>query len=294
MVRLLCPMMLVILFVSVALCAFSGELLVTEIMPINYRIPQQLLPTLAPLVPAPGKLSATNDHLIVTTTRENVHQIKAILAALDRPPRSLLVSIRYGQSDATERTTGKASGEIGQSDLEELSTDDPDTYEPHGEASTAQTQAHSPSIAVQVWRTQSASDSRRNQQLRVIDGVPACISRGKLAPSGTQNVLFIHRTFLLDVEATTQYVNLGTGFCVVPHVHGDHVLLDIAPHSAHADLGDSGTIETKTIRTSVSVPLGRWVRIGAIGHQDRERQSGRYLSTRATESVFVKVDDASP
>lgn len=292
MLSFLRPVVLVTLLGSVTISAFAADLLVTEIMPIDYRIPQQLLPLLAPLVPAPGNLSATNDHLIVTTTRDNLRQIKDILAALDRPPRSLLVSIRYGESDAAERTTGKASVKIGRSELE-LSTADPDTYEPHGEASRTQTETHGPSVAVQVWRTHSASDSRRDQQLRVIDGAPACISRGKLAPSGTQNVLFIHGA-LLGVEATTQYVSLSTGFCVVPHVRGHQVLLDIAPQSAHADLSDSGTVETKTIRTTVSVPLGRWVRIGAIGQQNREGQRGLYLSTRATESVFIKVDEVSP
>lgn len=91
MLSFLRPVVLVTLLGSVTISAFAADLLVTEIMPIDYRIPQQLLPLLAPLVPAPGNLSATNDHLIVTTTRDNLRQIKDILAALDRPPRSLLV-----------------------------------------------------------------------------------------------------------------------------------------------------------------------------------------------------------
>ncbi len=265
--------------------------LVTEILPIGYRPPQQLLSILKPLVPAPGNVAATHDHLVVTTTRDNLRQIKDILATLDRPPKSLLVSIHYEESNTAERTTGKISAKIGGSELE-LSSGDPGAYVRHGDTSRMQTQTHDQGVAAQIWRTESASDSRREQQLRVIDGAPACISRGRLAPFGTQKTLFIHGA-LLGVEATTQYVDLSTGFCVVPRVRGAQVLLDIAPQSAYEGLGNNGIIETKNIHTTVSVPLGRWVEIGSIG-QKHEGTGGLHLSTRTTEAIFIKVDEVSP
>jgi hypothetical protein len=110
---------------------------------------------------------------------------------------------------------------------------------------------------------------------------------------GGARVLFIHNA-LLGIEAATRYIDLSTGFCVVPRVRGGQVLLEIAPQSAQMGLNDYGTVETETIRTTVSVPLGHWVEIGAIGQQHHDRHSGLYLSTQTTEAVFVKVDEVSP
>lgn len=285
-----------VLFVTVLGSGLSSALaadgLVTEIMPIGYRTPQQLLAILEPLVPAPGSLSATDDHLIVTTTRDNLRQIRDLLAMLDRPPRNLLVSIHYGKRATAQPTAGKASAKMRAREWEP-SIGDAGANLHRGDTSRMQSTIHDGGVAVQIWRTESASDSRQDQQLRVIDGAPACITRGKLAPVGGQKALFIHGA-LVGVTAATHYVNLSSGFCVVPRVRGDHVLLDMAPQSAYADFSDSGTFETNTIRTTVSVPLGRWVEIGGIGEQHRGATRDRQLSTRATEAVFIKVDEVSP
>lgn len=293
MLGLLRSVVLVTLIGSFATSVPGEEVLVTEIVPIGHRPPTELLSILAPLVTDSGSLSATNDHLIVTTTRDNLGQIKDILAAIDHPLRNLLVSIRYGPSGAAEHSEGSASVRMGSSKLL-LSTADADAYGSNEQAPRIGTRADDPHVAVQLWRTQAAAASRREQHLRVIDGAPACIAHGKLVPLGRQNVLFIRGT-LLGVEATTASVNLSTGFCVVPHLRSGQVLLDIAPQIAHASLGESGSTETKTMHTTISVPLGRWVEIGGIGQRDRQRQSGRvYLSTGASEAVFVKVDEISP
>ncbi len=293
MLGFLRPFVLVTIIGYGVVSATAEELLVTELVSIGHRTPMQLLPILAPLVPAPGSLSAANDHLIVTTTRSNLRQIKAILAALDRPLKNLLVSIRYADSGAEERTEGRASVSIG-AGQRPLSSVFPDPYETHAETARKRNRLEDSRATVRLWRTEATSGSRREQQLRVLDGAPACISRGKLAPVGAQSVLFIDGA-LLGVEATTAYVNLNTGFCVVPHVRGDQVLLDIAPQTAHASLGDSGTVETGAIRTMVSVPLGRWIEIGHIGQRDHQRQNrGLYVSTKSSEAVLIKVDDVSP
>ena len=292
MLSFLRPVMLVTLLLSVTPSAVAGDRLVTEILPIHYRTPQELLPLLAPLVESSGSLAATGDRLIVTTTQDNLRQIKDILGAIDRPPKDLLVSVHYGESHTMDGHAAEAAVQIGERE-QRLSTGSRSTQEPIGEATTVQSKPYEPRVAVQLWRTRTASDGRRDQHVRVIEGSPACISRGQLAPFGRQDVLFIHGA-PMGIEAGTQYVNLSTGFCVVPHLRGDRVLLDIAPQSAHASLGDTGTVETKAIRTTVSLPLGQWVEIGGINRRHGAGERGRHWSTRTTEVVFVKVDEVSP
>nr|MBS0019805.1 hypothetical protein [Gammaproteobacteria bacterium] len=198
-----------VLFVTVLGSGVSSALaadgLVTEIMPIGYRAPQQLLAILEPLVPAPGSLSATNDHLIVTTTRDNLRQIKDLLATLDRPPRNLLVSIHYGKRATAQPTAGKASAKMRAREWEP-SIGDAGANVHRGATSRMQGNTHDEGVAVQIWRTESASDSRQDQQLRVIDGAPACITRGKLAPVGVQKALFINGA-LVEVAAATHFVD---------------------------------------------------------------------------------------
>lgn len=290
--RSLARLLLLFIIGSVVISAPAGNGLVTEIMPIGYRTPQQLIAILAPLVPAPGSLSATNDQLIVTTTPDNLRQIKSILATLDRPPKNLLISVRYGARAAEEHTGGRASVKIVGGERQ-WSSGDTGTYGPHRSGSSIQTGTGDANVAVEIWHTQSASESRRDQQLRVVDGGSGCISQGQLVPSSSQNVLLIDGA-LLGLETATQYLNLTTGFCIFARLRGEQALLDFAPQSAQPKLGYGGIVETQAIRSTISVPLGRWVEIGRVGQRDREGGRILQLSTRSSEAVLVKVEIVSP
>lgn len=255
--------------------------------PIGYPTVQQRVPSLSPVGPSPSNLATTNSQLSVTTTSDNLHQSEHPIATLERPARNLLVSVHY-------RTSAIAAGHQATGSIEETQPDPMDSVPAGYDRGTrVKTEHRQHELGVQVWRTHSASGNRQDQQVRVMDGFPACISRGSLASFGTQSVLLLYGA-PLGIEQATWHIDLSTGFCVIPRLRGDQVLLDIAPRSTRTDLRGTSIAETTAIATTLSAPLGRWVEIGRIGQGGTETHRGTLLSTQTIETVFVRVDEIAP
>lgn len=77
-----------------------------EIIPLQNRTVDQVLPALLPLVEAGGALSGMNNQLILRGSPKNRTQIKQALAAIDTPPRRLM--IRVSQNRGAENNTARS------------------------------------------------------------------------------------------------------------------------------------------------------------------------------------------
>lgn len=80
-----------------------------DVVVLRYRTAEQVLPLIEPLVPKPGSVNGRGNELVLRTTRANLAEVRKVLAALDRKPRLLLVTVRQ---DAPE-DTGRAAQVIG-------------------------------------------------------------------------------------------------------------------------------------------------------------------------------------
>ena len=67
-----------------------------QIIELHYRLADQILPSLQPLVEPGGVLSGTDSTLFVRTSPGNFEQIRQAVALLDRAPRQLLISVGQG------------------------------------------------------------------------------------------------------------------------------------------------------------------------------------------------------
>ena len=94
----------------------SGQALsqqVMEIIPLRYRMVEQVLPSLEPFVEPGGALSGMNNQLIVRASRNNIEQIKQALSAIDVPTRRLMIRVSQNR-DAVSRQQGAGlSGNVG-------------------------------------------------------------------------------------------------------------------------------------------------------------------------------------
>ena len=65
-----------------------------EMIQLNYRTAEELIPILQPLVSGGGSLTGVSDQLIVKTTPDNLAEIKHILAGIDKAARRLMITVK--------------------------------------------------------------------------------------------------------------------------------------------------------------------------------------------------------
>ena len=83
-----------------------------EVIPLQHRTAEQVIPTLRPLVAPGGAVTGMQSSLIVRSTRANIEEIKRVVAALDRAPRRLLISVRQNASGSADRQSISAGGTV--------------------------------------------------------------------------------------------------------------------------------------------------------------------------------------
>lgn len=84
-----------------------------EIIPLRHRTVEQVLPVLQPLLEPGATLTGQRNQLIVRTSPENLADLRRALAAIDRPSRRLVISVRFDDAGSAQSRELGASGRIG-------------------------------------------------------------------------------------------------------------------------------------------------------------------------------------
>ena len=101
---------LAVAFLALALPALAQQQVV--ILPLHHRTVEDVLPVLEPLLEPGGALSGMSGQLIIRTSPGNLEDLKKVLAAVDRPPRQLLIHVsQTRQADSRARSFG-VSGSV--------------------------------------------------------------------------------------------------------------------------------------------------------------------------------------
>jgi len=100
-----------LLFALLMTCSLAwGQTL--EIISLKHRSAEQLLPQLAPFVEPGGALSGMNDKLFLRASGRNQAEIRDLVAALDTPPRRLMISVRQDGADSSTASGAGVSGRV--------------------------------------------------------------------------------------------------------------------------------------------------------------------------------------
>jgi len=91
-----------VLALATALPAWAQGAL--EVITLQHRTADQVIPVLQPLLDAGGALSGQYNQLIVRTSPANLAQIRQVLASIDRPQRRLSISVRFDSVRDTARS----------------------------------------------------------------------------------------------------------------------------------------------------------------------------------------------
>jgi hypothetical protein len=256
------------------LCCFSTLLLAQqemEIIPLQHRTVDQVLPTLLPFVEPGGALSGMNNQLILRGSAKNRAQIKQALVAMDTPPRRLIIRVSQNRGGEGQQQAAEAS------------------------LSVVGTQRGDASLNARTVDTRSLRDARTAQSLQVVDGARAFIQIGQSLP------LPLRQTVLgpkgVTMSDSVVYRDMGQGFYAVPRLAGDRVTLEISPQSEtpNAAGGSTLAINTQRLSTTVSGRLGEWIELGGSSQQESGSAHGQWSAgtneLRDRRSVWLQVEE---
>ncbi|MDB5800368.1 MAG: hypothetical protein JWL63_1307 [Rhodocyclales bacterium] len=246
--------------------AFAQQRL--EIISLQYRLPEQVLPTLQSLLEPGGSISGAAGKLFVRTSPGNLAQIRRALEALDTPLRRLMISVRQGGSSGGESTdVGISTGRVivGRDGVRA-------SGELRGNAGT------------------TIGSSNATQRVQTVEGGDATIFLGRSVPIPMRQLA--RRPGGTTMTETTQYVDVGTGFVAHPELVGERVVLTISPQNQRIDR--NGMIEGGGLSTRIEGRLGEWLSLGGsnVERSDEQRGTLEYRAGRTSNSadVWIKVE----
>ena len=244
-----------------------------EIIELRSRLPEELIPILAPLAGPDGTLVGAQHALFVRASPERLADIRRALAELDRPARSLLIQVRQGSSlDASGARVGAR------------------VNEPFGSGETRGRVRVGPPgpEGTQVIASAGRSRAERDltQEVRALDGHPAFITIGRdqplayreleIGPGGAR------------VRQGQDYWRSESGFTVVPRVLGDRVTLEIETRSASP--GRGGAIDSGSLGSRVEGRLGDWIPVGSSRESDQAQTGGLAYGAQGRRDTQGQVE----
>lgn len=225
----------------------------TELLPLNHRTSDDLLPIAQSFIGADGKVSAYGNQLIVNASPEKIMALRDLLSQLDTPPKRLLITVENSEN---------ASQDLQESSIK-----------------------HS----TQTRMTQFSTDSRQGgaQTLQVSEGTPALVQIGQSVPLTTFGSDTYGR-----LQTQTQYRDVTQGFYVTASLSGETVHLLISTQNNHMSPQDSGIINLRNTDTRLSGRLGEWIVLATARDEVQEQQLTRHYGTlgRGDMTLRVKVE----
>jgi len=247
-----------------------------EIIEMKGRPVVEVIPIIKPFVGSEGSVAGMDNHLIIRTSPENLHEIRRILKQIDRPPRRLLISVRQGNTGAVEGRGISADikalvGKQGQIAI----------GKPEGEEE----------IRLRGIGAGTRSDLDLSHRVQALEGRPAFISTGRSVP--------VNRSQIYGAGpfpyygSHSGYRETATGFYALARLDGNQVTIEINPRMERTG-NITDRFDIQQAHTMVSGPLGTWIAVGEVSRSGFRRNTGIGLNagTRSAGqgSIYLKVD----
>lgn len=253
----------------------SGQI---ELIELNGRSAEELIPLLKPVVEPDGAITGTGYRLIVRGTDAQRREIHRLLEQLDRPPRRLLITVHMGQLSETERRGIEVGGRV-------------DTGDAGAELGAPRS---GQGASVKLHDTRSLRDADQRQQVQALEGEPAFIATGGERPYPSRVETWRGPLGGRGGAVEMQTVQATSGFYALARLRGDQVVVRISPQRESFDPVRPGAVEGQHIETTVSGPLGTWLPLGASGGTVRSEQQGighsASTAEQQTRPMWLKVD----
>ena len=281
------------LLLAVLLAATTGVAAQTtvEIIPLNYRSSEQVIPVIQPLLGRESSVSGFQNQLVIRATATELAEVRRVLASIDKAPRRLLITVRQNADLERERREAEVSGSIGNDHARV-------TIPGSGSRSGGNVVLRDGDdrLRGRIIDSRQVSSDSSTQTLQVLEGSSAFIRVGESRPVPSRQVVrtVINGQIVDRVVESTEYRDAATGFSVRPRLQGDIVTLDISPQRDSFDDRRRGTVNVQQVTTTVSGRISEWIDLGGIGDSRSDersallgRSSGRIEDRRG---VQVRVE----
>ncbi|UVE19726.1 secretin [Pseudomonas sp. LS44] len=242
----------------------------TEIIPLNYRTADDVMPVVQAVLGNEGRVSAYGNQLVVNASPAKIDELRGVLDQLDKQPRRLLISVDTADTNYADDRGYNVNGSASAGNVEIQSG--------RGEVNGRD--------QVRGIRRSTASRGGGSQQVQTTEGYPALIQAGQSVPITTTSNGPYGQAY-----SDTQYRDVTRGFYVTASLTGDVVHVSISTNNDRLSQNPSGAINLQSTDTRVSGRLGEWMTIGGVNESRQESQSGflQHYSTQGSENMTVRL-----
>lgn len=262
------------------LTTVNADTKIVQVYTLQYQFAESLLPPLEDILLSGESINAYNNELVVDASSASQQKIEQLLQTLDKPLRSILISVRNnnfgtGSSDNTSVSGGIRTGEV------YLGTGGPVIRSIGQKNNDGGVVIQSNGMRIQSNHETRQTSTQQEQKVRAIEGSPSWISTGQSIP---------YRTTDQWGNTTTEYRNADRGFYATARIIGDRVQLNISTNndklSENPRKRRHGVIDTQQLQTSASGRVGEWISLGGINLQDNH-DSNSYTNNHSNSSESI-------
>ena len=240
-----------------------------EVLPLQNRSAEEIIPLLRPLLNQNEALSGTGFQLILRADPARQSELRGIIAQLDQAAQQLRISVRRASFADIQQERAQAQVSVG--------------------VGGGEVEARGRAI---VRSTEDRGNEHNVYNVTAQENTPAFIYTGEAFPTPTQSGQIINGQVV--VTQGIEYQQLRSGFYALARTRGDEVTVDISPQREVLDPRRSGHIQSTALVTTVRGKLGDWLELGGTSQQRSEQGGGLLRSTRSRgdthQSLWLKVD----
>ncbi|WP_010654669.1 hypothetical protein [Fluoribacter dumoffii] len=227
-----------------------SQTLITKVIELHYVPAEKVIQLMQPMLQPEEKISSSGQTLMVQVTPQTLTQIRSLLHQLDVPPVTFKISIYQG---------------------------DPNWLSSQNDNSV-------------TYSSQSPSEVKRTQSVKVMNGESAFVSTGEEVPIVTA----VGAGFFTGIAYEQHQIK--NGLLVKPILRGAKVELTVRRVREQQDPAGGQQFDNQNVDTTLMLPLNKWVSLGSPeGTEDTDSSSvsytaGRPFSQQATLYVKVSVE----
>jgi len=257
--------------------------LTIEVIQLQHRSADQIVPILSPLVSKGGTVTGMNDQLIIKTTPANLEQLKQVLSSLDKPLHRLIITVRQDKDGNITRQQASMDGSYRSGDVTISNS-----ASQRGRMGTGAriTEENGTDIRLRSDSSRSRLTENNNFRVQTVEGQPAWIQIGKSVPV-TNRATYIGRDGVA-VQDTVDYQDVTSGFYVIANINGDRVTLSVSPNMSRANPHQGGVFDVQNIETTVQGRLGEWISVGGVD-QTSNRDNDSFLTGSRRDGHEVRT-----
>lgn len=241
-----------------------------ETIQLNYRLASEVLTEIQAFIPKEATARASNNFIILQATPPVIAEIKNLINKLDVPPQNLMVSVLKTDTALSDKQRHLSDSHI--------------LVNENGMTAQA---------SLSEWSTNNTRNKDQRYQARGIAGQAIMLTTGQALPQ-KEHSLFLSANGNLGIQTKTKYIDIKNGFQAIANILPNHqVSIQIYPQFATFSKRH-GVIDRSQLFSSISGPVGIWLKIGQVSSDKNTQQLGvTHYQThhQRAQFIYIKIDE---